>query len=252
MSTNIFNQNSYALTQPLVNVFPAPIVSVRAPTPSDRAQIGTLWIDTINNDAFTLTSIKNNTSNWAAFTGGTGFFTNLTVTGTSTFGNTITVTGGGVHLTSGSVTVSTGNIDIPAGVITAAEANITSSASIGSGGLSCSGGIDVTAGNLSVDTGDVNVSEGDINAVAGNIVSLVGNVEAGQMLVVSGSGDPGSGVPRSLCITGSITGIGTGTLTILTSTGAATSGKSAGFLKFYSPAVGSDPIYIPFFLNTVS
>jgi hypothetical protein len=69
MGTSSNKNISYGLNQPLVNVFPSPIVALRNPTTNDKAPLGSLWINPTFNSAFVLTSIINNSSNWESFGG---------------------------------------------------------------------------------------------------------------------------------------------------------------------------------------
>ena len=83
MSVNYNANVAYSLNQPLTNIFPAPIVSVRAPLATDKAQIGTLWVDKKNNTSWILTSIVSNSATWSSLGGGggAGIFTDLTASG---------------------------------------------------------------------------------------------------------------------------------------------------------------------------
>lgn len=66
MSTNNNNFVSYGFSQPLINDAPQPIVAQRPPTTNDRAQLGTIWLDQINNLGYVLISIENNAAMWEA------------------------------------------------------------------------------------------------------------------------------------------------------------------------------------------
>lgn len=79
MSVSRIPNTAYSLNQPLSNIFPEPIVSLRAPLTSDKAPIGTLWVWKTFNQAFVLTSIVNNSASWENFVGGEGFFNSLLV-----------------------------------------------------------------------------------------------------------------------------------------------------------------------------
>lgn len=114
-----FPMTAYGFSQPLLDVFPAPIVSKRNPTTQDRARIGTLWINTLSNSPFVLTSVIDNEATWVPL--GFGSLTFNTQSGeaipaasllnvfgsgsttTSGSGNTITINssggGGGMLLT---------------------------------------------------------------------------------------------------------------------------------------------------------
>ena len=58
------NQLSYGFNNPLQKNSPAPVVVNRAPTTSDFADLGTLWIYPATDGAWVLTSITANSANW--------------------------------------------------------------------------------------------------------------------------------------------------------------------------------------------
>src|SRR5256885_1688210 len=71
MSSNQYRKIAYGLSDPLLDVFPAPIISNRAPTTDDLAQLGSMWILKSSNLIYILTSIVGNSANWVALaTGG--------------------------------------------------------------------------------------------------------------------------------------------------------------------------------------
>jgi fibronectin-binding autotransporter adhesin len=74
----------YGLDNALQSLAPQPIIAQRAPTTSDTAEIGTIWVDQPANTAYLLTSIANALANWQLIesSGGTGVFCDLTVSGT--------------------------------------------------------------------------------------------------------------------------------------------------------------------------
>jgi hypothetical protein len=72
MGVNTFQRVAYGLTDPLLVMPPGVIVSQRAPTGNDKAEIGTIWIDQPSNIVYILTSIVNNQANWQ-ISGGGGF-----------------------------------------------------------------------------------------------------------------------------------------------------------------------------------
>src|SRR6202789_3693277 len=75
MSTAQFKQVAYGLTQALIPEMQLPIVSQRNPTTMDKAQLGTLWVNTATNGTFILTSIVANVAHWSTSNGGTGIST---------------------------------------------------------------------------------------------------------------------------------------------------------------------------------
>lgn len=109
---------AYTMNQPLYNIFPAPIIAKRSPATSDKAQIGTIWINTVINGAWVLTSLVNNLANWADLSAGGGTFSSLTVnpgptslTGITTINGTTTIN------TSGNSATTIGNLTNTGGII---------------------------------------------------------------------------------------------------------------------------------------
>ncbi len=152
------NNAAYGLSNALADIFPAPIVSQRAPTTSDFAEIGTVWIDQPANDAFILTNNTGGSSNWTPVGGGPGQFTDLTVTGTSHLEGAVTADAG--------ITVTAGNIAVTAGTVTG-----------GTGLIATTGGLTVSAGGAMV-TGTTNINTS--GAAATSIGTGTGNVTLGN------------------------------------------------------------------------
>jgi hypothetical protein len=209
---------AYGLSQSLLNVFPSPIVSLRSPATSDKAQIGTVWVNTNTNTGYLLTSIVNNSATWQEF-GGQGIFTDLTVNGVSTLTGTthinttgsaatVIATGGtgtlqlgnatgntaltGTLATSGNLTVNTGGLDVLAGGMSITGTtfiNITGSGTteIGTGGT---GAVSIgnTTGNTSV-TGTLTSSGNIILSTAATGILLPGPTK-----IINGAGAPASGL----------------------------------------------------------
>ena len=82
------------------NSYP-PIVSVRAPRTTDRAEVGTLWICPSLNDAWIITSARGGISTWINIGGGSGTFASLSV-----IGNAV-ITTGNLEVTAGTLTMGT-------------------------------------------------------------------------------------------------------------------------------------------------
>lgn len=92
------------LIAPLTN---APVVAQRAPTTSDFALPGQIWIDTPNNAIYMLASITANSANWTTSpASGVGAFTS------------VTVNPGNVTLAAGNLTLALGNLALTAGNLT--------------------------------------------------------------------------------------------------------------------------------------
>ena len=58
------SQLAYGLTDSLITLAPTPIVGVRNPAGSDRAEIGTMWVNKANNTVYVITSIVADVSTW--------------------------------------------------------------------------------------------------------------------------------------------------------------------------------------------
>ncbi len=149
---------AYGITDALLNVPNFPIVAQRAPQTSDKAEVGTLWIDEPNNDGYILTSIVSNVATWIGIGGGSGSFTNIVASGTITAGGSIT--------SGGTITAGAGGFTTDAGDYTSNSGNIDIGGSITATG-------DITAG-------------GNITSVAGNLVVTAGTITASST-ITSGS-----------------------------------------------------------------
>lgn len=109
---NVSSLNNFApgLNQPFSNIFQAPVVSVRPPGTSDKAPLGTVWIDKTSSDAYICVQVANNATLWISIAGGAGIFSSLSVTGNiqSTAGsiqaqNTITAVTGDIIASAGDI-----------------------------------------------------------------------------------------------------------------------------------------------------
>lgn len=70
---------AYGLSDALLNVGQLPIISLRAPTTGDKAELGTIWIFKPQNLAFILTSIVNNEAQWVNISQSPADFVRFTV-----------------------------------------------------------------------------------------------------------------------------------------------------------------------------
>jgi len=117
MSVRQVSEIASGFTAALVAIFPRPVFSNRAPTVTDKAVIGTQWVDKIHNAYYVLTSITNNQANWLNLGGGDAHFTSITVDPgdvTIVSGDLVTDAGdvisGGTVTSADGVTATTGNI----------------------------------------------------------------------------------------------------------------------------------------------
>ena len=74
-------KTGYGLSEALPQIFPGPIAASRNPTVQDRSEVGQVWVNTIADEAFVLTSVRANVSTWTNIAGGAGVFDALTVAG---------------------------------------------------------------------------------------------------------------------------------------------------------------------------
>ena len=88
-----FRNKAYGLSNPLQSLAPQPIISQRAPTFEDLAELGTEWVDQSTDTFYVLTSITGGSANWASATTTSGNFTDVTITGTT--GTVLQVASGG-------------------------------------------------------------------------------------------------------------------------------------------------------------
>jgi hypothetical protein len=224
------NRNiAYSFNQPLSGIFPDPIVSLRSPLTTDKAQIGTVWVNKTINAAWILTSVVSNSATWTDVSGAAGSFTTLTVTGNANIG---TATGADVSLgndngatsvtinagTSGTIALATntgGEIVISSGDVTSinGDTSVTINSSpvvqIAAGTLVETA---VTIGNttagstvaLATPTGTPVTTANGLTATVGNITATNGNVVIstaakflqlpGPVKIMSGAGAPASGL----------------------------------------------------------
>jgi hypothetical protein len=61
-------QLAYGMGDTLIPLTPLPVIAVRNPTISDRAELGTMWVNKSNNTAYVITSIVGNVSSWIIIT----------------------------------------------------------------------------------------------------------------------------------------------------------------------------------------
>lgn len=117
---------------PGTNIFeaPEPIIADRAPTTSDGAELGQLWIDTSANDFRVLCDNTSGTFTWTGTTGG------------ATTLSSLTVNPGNLVVTAGDATVSAGTTTVQDLVVNAG-ATITGNVGI-TGNLSLTGDFDLS------------------------------------------------------------------------------------------------------------
>jgi len=147
---DVFSPNQYEDVY-----YEAPIIAKRAPKVSDKEEVGKVWIDTVGDDAYFLTSITGGSAIWINAGGGTGTF------------SSVTASTGNITATLGDFVASAGNLAI-AGTVTFGA--------FSAGVLSCNG-----SGVVTSTTG----TDGQIliNSTAG--VAAWANITAGAGIVVT-------------------------------------------------------------------
>ena len=245
VSINPANNNAYGLSQPLINVFPAPIISKRTPTTADKAQIGTVWIVPASNAAYILVSIVANSATWNLLeSGGSGgSFSTLTSTGATTlattgasvntFGNTtgatsVTISAGtgglfldgatttsmviGFGLVGGAITIGGA---VQTGTITLGSSSGVNEVDIGTGEGATT--VDIATGATAAKTVNIGTGAAMANTLAiggtGANVITIGNTQTGGSVSIGAAMTSGT-----LNLGG--TGLQVGTVTLAGGTGA--------------------------------
>lgn len=132
-------RRGYGLNRAIFNAFPEPIVSNRAPSTNDIAEVGSLWIDQSGDTAYVLIEVAAGQALWQTSPSGGTSATSFTVNP----GN-LTVTAGDIIVTAGDVTLSAGTLNASALNITGA---VTFSGITSSGDNTLDGGDQVIEGS---------------------------------------------------------------------------------------------------------
>lgn len=218
-----------------------PVISKRAPTSKDKGfELGTMWIDTVLNDVYVLTSVKNNAANWEGTGGGTGSFSALSVN-------------------PGNATVTAGNLTVVAGTITASALTAGVVQTSGAGTFGSSKGND---GQILVSSSAGVPAWANITSTGGTCVITDGpntiNIEAtggtsSTFPTDSGTANPVAGATTVAGGTNINTSAAGGTITInlddsITTVGAVTAGAnlsmSAGACTVTSTTNAVKSIYL--------
>lgn len=107
---------SYGLSQALIGVPAAPVISNRAPTTADKAELGTIWVNKTTDISYILSKVSAGTSTWYAVTTEGAAVTAVSFTATT---GDITATAGNIVATAGNITASVGDITATLGNIVA-------------------------------------------------------------------------------------------------------------------------------------
>lgn len=170
----------YGLSQGLVSIFPFPIKALRDPSTSDRAEPGTVWTNTSNNNVFILSSVANNVSNWLNIAGGGGDFDSLTVDpGPVDINGTMTVDGATFSLDS----TTASNVTVTGAAQDLTVASVGGSVVI-DGSEAVANAVNITASGVG---GGVTI-DGDAFSIDSTTASNVTVTGAGQDLTLSSVG----------------------------------------------------------------
>lgn len=183
MATQPYRNVAYGLSEALLNVAQAPIIAQRDPATTDRAQLGTEWINQKTDDVFILVKVEDNVSTWISIGAGTsattfdadsgsampagGIINLLSGSGdltTSASGNTVTFTSTAADIfdsDSGTATPSSNTIIIAGG------SGITTSAAGSTVTITASGG------------GGITTIDGDTGSATGSTLNLVTGFTSG-------------------------------------------------------------------------
>lgn len=232
---------AYSLNQPLSPIFPSPIVSTRDPRTTDKAQIGTIWVNKSSNDGWVLTSVVSNSATWIGIGGGSGTFSSLLVEGDADIG-----TDAGADITIGNdqgataVTINSGTAPISlasfSGNITLSGDDIEIGATgdmdfYGVAGSNFTLGAPTTTGTITIggtaQTGTITLG----SSSGSNTLVIAGGAGATTVQIanaqVAGSVSVGAGMTTGTISIGG-TGLQTGTITIGGGTGAQTVNLATG------------------------
>lgn len=124
----------YGITNGLQDLAPQPIVAQRDPATTDKAELGTVWVNKSSNGTWMLTSVDG-TATWTGLGSTGGPFADLTITGaaaqdvfTIDEGNAV-ITAGDLTLTNGNAVIG-GNLDVTGDVTITGDFDITDTAAI--------------------------------------------------------------------------------------------------------------------------
>jgi hypothetical protein len=190
--------------QGLVLGAPRPVIATRAPTTSDFAELGTLWVNKTTGTAYYITRVVANSATWSVAASTTAAAlavgTSLTVGTTATIGTGLTVTAGGATI--GGNTSVTGSFlastTVGAGTSIAAGTTVTG----GTGVIATTGGVTATAGNIVATAGNISTTAGSITS-ATSLTDIVcstathGITLPGPIRIITGAGDPAAGLAVS-------------------------------------------------------
>lgn len=191
MAVDTRKNEVYSLNQPLLGVPNTPVLSKRAPTTTDKAQLGQMWINTATGVIYFLGRVSGATYTW--FTGATtaasyASASFVTAATSMTAGTTIEA---GTTITAGTgLTVTAGGANVTGNSIVTGTLQVTAGETIDAGGLTITaGGALITAGGLTVAAGST-VIAGTVNInTVGAGVTTIGNGGTGAVVIGNQASD---------------------------------------------------------------
>jgi hypothetical protein len=215
-------QRSYGFGQPIYDLSPKPIVAQRAPTVHDMAEIGTIWVDQVNDVAYTLIKVAGNQATWGNQAQIGNLVTNLTVNP------------GPLELLSNVDAAQRFLVDLNGGTSETAEIIVEQGTDLESILLnSVNGGVDITAGvndpeAITIETtnhGGIFIhADGDpgnditLRNENGGVTLIAG--EAANNAISINAVDVAGGIRIGAGTGGEVHGIADGVFTVITGTGA--------------------------------
>jgi hypothetical protein len=193
----VYNVRGETVTLP-----PATVTANRNPGVNDLAEVGSMWINYLNNNAFILTSSSGAAAVWTNISGG-GIAGPIDTVHTDSgdvnpVGGAISVVGDGANMSvagSGSTATVTLSADPEFDAVTVNSLQVVDGdMNVTSGNVSASG--TVTAGTgITATTGDITASNGDISALSGGSISTdTGDIISGGALSASTTVTAGTGI----------------------------------------------------------
>lgn len=138
--------------------YEAPIVAKRAPTTRDKYEIGKVWIDTTNDDAYFITSVTVGAAVWINAGGGSGSFASITATT-----GDIIADAGNIVATLGDLSITAGTVTIGAfglGVLQSSAAGLISSSNGTDGQVLIASTVGAATWNTLTAGGGITITEG--------------------------------------------------------------------------------------------
>lgn len=181
MSVTTQNNNlAYGIRNALQALSPRPIVSNRSPGTSDRADIGTLWVNKPSSLVFICAGTINNSTTWLLSAGsGSETLTSLTVNP-----GDVTITAGNLNVTAGNATFGAGNVTLTAGTLTTVGLVATGNAiSIAGSAPTAGRTTTINGGVISTFNDTLNLSSGGMNVTTA--VSRIDNVNIANGAITS-------------------------------------------------------------------